>query len=173
LVEEKSYHRQSGEPTKAFEAFVVYRKMGPDRTTLKVAEHFGKTHKTYQGYSIKHKWVQRALDWDADQDKAAAEAELEAIRDMRRRHVEIALRMQELGGKTLKGWDDLADSIPASVQPQDMVRILKEGTALERLTLGEPDQITEDKTDQIDYSKYTPEELKQLRILLRKQKKDE
>lgn len=73
LTSSRSYDRVEGEGTRAFEAFVHYRNLGPERTLDKVAAHFNKHPKNVQDWSSEWNWVERVAHWDAMLDEKTRE----------------------------------------------------------------------------------------------------
>lgn len=86
----RAWERQDGETTKAFEAFAIYRDLGPDRS-LDEAYHRYRGDKEaakrrrapryFQVWSSKHRWVERCRLFDAHlEELALAKLEEEWIR---------------------------------------------------------------------------------------------
>jgi hypothetical protein len=161
-----------GESATCFSSFCVYRDLGPQRTLAKAAEIAQRSTAVFEGYSKKGNWVARAAAWDLAKDRAAREAELEAIRDMRKRHVEIALNLQQLGLLSLESYLKRVQEQGAVLSAEELLKVLRQGTDLERLTRGEPQQITETTVrESIDYTKLSPDDLQELRRIKRKMNK--
>lgn len=70
------FERQPNESSKAFEAFRLYRDMGPERSAEAVAKKLGKSRKGLDRWSSRFSWVDRARAWDdfLDAKQRAAEA---------------------------------------------------------------------------------------------------
>lgn len=60
----QSWHRQEGESQKAYEAFLVYRDLGVDRSLDAVVRKCNKHRSLLARWSSKHGWVERAQDYD-------------------------------------------------------------------------------------------------------------
>jgi hypothetical protein len=63
------WERLVDETPKAWEAFVVYRDMGPARSLQKVAKKLKKSKTLIDRWSSEHAWVIRARGWDAEEDR--------------------------------------------------------------------------------------------------------
>lgn len=169
--------RIAGEPDKAYRAYLHYRDLGRSRGYTEVAEHFGINLATLRNYSYRFKWAARAAAWDSEIERRTAEAEIAAIADMRRRHVETALRMQELGKieleKILKRAQEQADE--SALAPKEVLEIYKTGVAQERLNRGEPETIqrVDVRSVAVDLGTLNPQELQIMRAVLAKLKQRE
>ncbi len=128
------------------------------------------------GWSSRHRWVDRARSWDEELDRQGRATELDAVREMRRRHVELALDCQkaaEVAIRKLRAKLEAEDGGTLSVA--DAVRLAELGTELERLSRGEPGQIEEQRIEPPvlhDFGRLASAELRQLRALLRKASAD-
>lgn len=75
--EHTTFERLPGEPPVAWHAFTVYRDMGPTRTFEQARKILGKTEgylTTIEQWSMKWKWAQRCMKWDALIDAKTREA---------------------------------------------------------------------------------------------------
>lgn len=86
--------REAGERDGAFAAFCMYRDMGNSRSLQEVANRLSKNLTTIKRWSSRWGWVERAVTWDAEQDRVRREAELAAVRKMRERHASETLALQ-------------------------------------------------------------------------------
>lgn len=170
------FDRREGESLRAFKAFKTYCKMGRSRSMRLVAKEVGLAQVTLFGYSTKHHWVERALAWDRAKDAAERQAELEEIKEMKRRHVQAALQLQLFAVTELEKMVEAAEKCPVgSAEHEVILKALKQATDLERLTRGQPDSITETtvkEVDPIDLSRLDLEDLKALRRIREKLNKD-
>lgn len=137
------WERQERETPKAFEAFCVYRDMGTDRSASKVANIVGKSFSLMQQWSQKNGWVDRAAAWDDEQDRIKREAEqkaaVEAIKEMRKRHTKVAVKM-------INKADAALDEILAGeIKPADIPRIVDIATKLERISRGDVETVIEER----------------------------
>lgn len=107
------WDRAPDETPPAWEAFTTYRDLGPgQRSTAKVAQDLGKTKTLMDGWSARHRWVERARAFDAWVDLRAQEA-------LARRAVERKERQATLG-RNLQA--------VASLPAQELARRIKAGT---------------------------------------------
>jgi len=157
------YDRLPKETSTSFEAFVVYRDMGVERSLQKVAQRLGKSKALMDRWSSRHRWVKRSSAWDAHVDLRTRNAELKALEDMRQRHTKASLGLQTVAISELMKLQGQSKTRKGSViKPRDLIRMLKEGALLERLTRGEPGEITQHGIGEIDLSEFSPAELKLL-----------
>lgn len=137
------WERQPRETPKAFEAFCAYRDMGTDRSCSKVAAVVGKSFSLMQQWSQKNGWVERAAAWDDEQDRlkrdADQKAQIEAIKKMRKRHTEVAVKMIDMAEAAI-------DTILAGeIKPSDLPRIVDIATKLERISRGDVGEVIEER----------------------------
>lgn len=150
----KPWEQQSGESSKAFSAFTFYRDMPPSARSLEAAYRAFKHHKNgvpleahvradgrFRQWSTDNRWVARAQAWDREQDRItrdrAAEQEREAVEAMRKRHIGLAMGLQNAAANALQKKLEANGQLTES----QIVRFMAEGTKLERLSRGEPDTI--------------------------------
>lgn len=139
------WERFPGESALAFEAFRVYRDLGPARTATKVAEHFeklgrGRSVSALRQWSARWLWVRRAVAWDEEQHRLQDIAQEQARKDMAERHARIA------GGLLTKLTHRLIGNEQAGVAAidantlawPDLIRGIETAAKLERLARGEP-----------------------------------
>lgn len=134
------WERQTTESSKAFEAFVVYRDMGVNRSIRKAAQNLNKAVTTLAEWSTKHDWVKRAAAWDAEQDRLARNelvAEMAATRKKQRKQ---AQRMQE------KGMELLESISIGDAKLSEIVSLLKTGMEQERIAIGDVGEVVEERS---------------------------
>lgn len=98
----KFWERQPGESAQAFDAFRIYRDLGPDgRSTAKVAQACGKNVSLINRWSSRNLWQARVAAYDAEQDRIRTAAAARAVAEeaerwerqrQRQREDEIAVR---------------------------------------------------------------------------------
>lgn len=177
---EHPWERQPGETDSAWQGFVTYRDKKPGQRSLEsVGKCLGKTRQALEPWSSRWNWVARCAAYDAWVDRQTKLAEIEAIREMKRRHVQLGRDLQEAAAlglkrlisaqKALEGTEDPEASSPLNAKG---IRELAElGAKLERLSLGEPDAIEVariETTPAQDYSRLSVDELRTLLTLTRK-----
>lgn len=137
------WERRENETSKAYEAFCVYRDMGPDRSMRATAERLGKSQGLMEGWSAKHEWVNRASLWDDEQDRIEREIaqreQAKAIKDMRKRHADIANAMLIKSAKALTRIPE--DEISA----RDISRMVDVASKLERIARGDVGDVVESR----------------------------
>lgn len=70
-VEPELWEQQPGESAPAFQAFAVYRDLGPGRSIRAAGRSLGKARQTLEAWASPHKWVSRASAWDGHLDEIA------------------------------------------------------------------------------------------------------
>lgn len=133
------WERQEGESAKAFEAFCVYRDMGLNRSIRKVAEELSKSETLMARWSGNYNWVERATQWDSEQDRAVRQQQLDDIKKMRKRHADLAQSMLIKAARALQRLPD--DEIKAS----DVSRMVETASKLERISRGDSETIIEER----------------------------
>ena len=158
------WERQPKESDVAFEAFVTYRDMGPERSHAKVAQKIGKNKGLISRWSRIHGWTARIEAWTDEKDRKTREELIKGITDMRKNHVGIAEQMLVKALKALQ-------KIPVEeMTMQDIARAVDVGAKLERLSRGEATERTESKNEisgkvtvtSDPYEELTTEELRRL-----------
>lgn len=129
------WERIETDTDKSWEAFVVYRDLGADRTLDKVAKVLGKSNGLIERWSQKHEWVRRAGLWDAQEDRSKQEGKLEDIRSMDRRHISIAQLFQQ------KVLDRIRDIDPEELTPNQLISWYEVAVRIERTARGKPSEI--------------------------------
>ncbi len=137
------WDRQEGETPRAYEAFCKYRDMGTDRAIRAVARELGKSATLMARWSSNNNWVDRVAAWDAEQDRImrelARKEEAKAIRDMRKRHADLANAMLVKAAKALKAIPD--DEVKAG----DISRMVDVASKLERISRGDVGEVVEER----------------------------
>ena len=136
------WERRPDESAQACAAFAAYRNLPPGRRSLSEAcaqVYGGSTANLRQleAWSRRRDWVARARTWDDQRDRASRASELEAIREMRDRHIRTAMSLQ---GKGLAALRDAR-----YISARTALDMVTRGMELERQARGEP----EDPADQV------------------------
>lgn len=133
------WERQHGETSKAYEAFCVYRDLGPNRSIAKAGQSLGKNKVTLEQWSRKYEWVKRVSAWDTEQDRVAREAQLDEIKKMRKRHADLANAMLVKAARALQ-------RIPEDeIKAVDVSRMVETASKLERLSRGDVGDVIEER----------------------------
>lgn len=139
MAEIDLWEQQEGETAKAFEAFCVYRDLGPSRSIAKTGQSLGKNRVTLEQWSSKYDWVKRATAWDAEQDRIARQAQTEEIIKMRKRHAKLACDMLAKAAAALEVLP------PGEVKAGDVSRMVDVASKLERLSRGDVGDVIEER----------------------------
>ena len=154
------WERRLYESRKAFEAFCIYRDMGPARSLVKVGRELCKSTQLLERWSAKWNWVERTAGWGDDQDRQNRIAQPKAIQKMNERHAALAVA---LTGKIVKGLNLLQDETIKGMTPSAMSRLLEVGVKVERQARGEAGEVVEEKVEATGHLAHlTTEELEQL-----------
>lgn len=133
------WERQDREGPKAWEAFVVYRDLGSERSLRLVSERLGKNSSYIESLSVQHNWVNRAAAWDAELDAKARRAQIAEVKQMRKRHAGFAVSMQ---GKAM----DALKSLPKDeLKAADISRMMEVATKIERIARGDVGEVIEER----------------------------
>lgn len=129
----KPWMRVEGETPKAFEAFCIYRDLGPGRSIRQAGEDMGKP-RVYEGtmeaWSSKYRWVERCAAYD----DMIAERRAEASAD---RAVRAAARHAKAGEKLIdKGLKALESKDLENITVDGIRGLIGDGVKIERLSLG-------------------------------------
>lgn len=142
MAEEKTaelWERQPGEGAKPWEAFVIYRDLGTERTLQKVSKQLKKSMAMIGRWSSDWNWRERAAAWDGEQDKLARADQVKEIAEMRRLQAARGAKMQE------KAMEALEQMEIEKLSPADVVRLMAEGAKLERLGRGDVGEVIEQR----------------------------
>lgn len=147
MTEHKSWHRQPGESSKAFHAFMLYRDMLPKARSLrKVGQKLAKTlpYLTHlKRWSSQYGWVARAQAHDDHLAAVRAEAQEEAIKEMAERQAKEGMILQEVGIQRFLDKDGKPVSI--GMEDKDAIRAIDVGAKIERTARGQPTEIVKEE----------------------------
>jgi uncharacterized protein YoaH (UPF0181 family) len=158
------WEKQPFESAKAFGAFKTYRDLpANERSLVKAVKHlYGGVRasklRQFQTWSAQYGWVQRSTAWDIEVDRKAREDLIKRVKDMNDRHVKVAQAVQQKAIERLRNMQAIELSVG------DTLNFILQSARMERLALGEPEEIHQHQTDVnlIDYSRLSPEELRKL-----------
>ena len=139
ILEPEPWERQLNESPQAFEAFAAYRDMGAARSTAKVSRQLCKSVSLMNRWSSEHDWVKRVAAWDAEKDRAAREAQIKDIVEMRQRHATTAKNMMNLADIALKHIK------PEEVTVNEISRLVDSASKLERISRGDVGEVIEER----------------------------
>jgi len=123
------------------EAFSYYVALGPERSYLKVAQHYGTDKRTVTRHAVKEGWSERLEEAERKARKESEEDAVEILREMNARHLRIAKALQ---GKALEA----LRSLPID-RAADVIRALEIGGKQERLINGEPSERSEMSVEEV------------------------
>ncbi len=149
------WERRQDESDKAFQAFQVYRDLGPKRSYRSVAQRLGKAGSLVSRWSSRHQWVSRSAAFDAEADRVRVGEMLDEARNMGRSHgmeakavkaslvataVATATRLREDTAWLRDGVKGL--SLKEAVELMLQIgRVLPMLQTAERLAMGQPTEI--------------------------------
>ena len=140
------WERQDGETPKQFQAFVIYRDLGEERTLLKVSKELGKSKTLMDRWSSANSWVERAAAWDREQDRLARQEQIKDIKKMRKRHADTAKSMMALAVKGIsKMIDPITKELREDLKPNDIARLVEVASKLERISMGDTSEVIEER----------------------------
>ena len=126
---EQPWDRQKGEGARAFEAFLVYLQMGPERSVRAVAQKLSKSYTLAGRWSSTYHWVERCRAWDNYLQQEAKKAAVAEVRRMNQRHAKMASAIQATAMQALQ---EMGTSM---VKPKNFASVVKLATDLERQSL--------------------------------------
>ncbi|MER7047921.1 hypothetical protein [Streptomyces jumonjinensis] len=125
------WERQGGESVPAFEAFAMYRDLGPARSVTKVARELHKSRTLVGRWSRSFAWVTRTAAYDREQDRVFLAEQAQARRDVARRHAKLAQAVQGKAVARLQMLD------PRELSPSELLRYIQVASEIERRAVGE------------------------------------
>lgn len=125
------WERQKHESPPAFEAFAVYRDLGPARSVTKVARELDKSRALVGRWSRQFAWVMRATAYDREQDRLFLAEQAQGRREIARRHAKLAQAVQGKAVARLQTLD------PRELSPSDLLRYVQVAVEIERRAVGE------------------------------------
>ena len=159
------WERQSGESVQAFEAFAVYRDLGPARSVTKVARELDKSRALVGRWSRQFAWVVRATAYDREQDRLFLAEQAQARRDIARRHAKLAQAVQSKAVARLQALD------PRELSPSELLRYIQVAAEIERRAAGEAPAVgtVEERDQGADVASLSDEERRARMDQLRKE----
>jgi len=95
------YERLPNESSKAYNAFAVYRDIGPTRSIQKVGKRLVKNHIALGRLSKKYNWVERAKAYDLYMDREKMKEWERVTLERERKHIESVELFEEVGKDAL------------------------------------------------------------------------
>jgi len=85
----KPWDRQIKETAKAYEAFIIYRELGLERSYPKVAQRLLKSGTLIKRWSAKYNWTERIAEFDSYVSSKLDEQYIEKTKDVNREHLKL------------------------------------------------------------------------------------
>ena len=127
------WERQHNESPKQFWYFSEYRSLHPlERSLAEVGRSSGVSVSFLERLSSRHRWVNRAAEWDLEQDKRRQVRLLSRMEAMEKRHLQIAETALTKISQRLEDLD------PADVQVQHIPRLLEAVIRIQELLFPPP-----------------------------------
>ena len=139
MTERAPWERQSGESSKAFQAFQTYLDLGATRSLTAVAQRLTKSRPLMAEWSSRWHWQDRLAAWESELARRALDEEAERRREANEFHRRGGRSMAQrallrLLGNEEQGYRPLdVNALTAA----DVVRLWEAGVKSERLGLGE------------------------------------
>lgn len=131
MTEMVPWERLHDESAKAFQAFALYRDLGPrERSLRRVAAELGRDRSLIERWSVRHRWQDRVAAYDAEEDRRKLARRWKDIEEMSERHAKLALAVQAKLARRLENLD------PMELAPRDLVQLLDTAVRVERLAFG-------------------------------------
>lgn len=131
------WERQPEETEKAYEAFLVYKNLGPGRTFTAVSRRLQKSGTLIQRWKNRYNWEQRAAAFDRENERKEQQSIQKARAQMVKRHIKLGLAVQGKAIKALEAMD------PDELKPGDIRDFLRFGVSLEKETRADVDERTD------------------------------
>ena len=122
---EQPWERRKGESAQAFEAFSCYLEMGADRSIRAVSQELGKSKTLIDRWSRTNDWGERCRAWDNYLQREAQRTAIAEVREMIRRHTQLAVAIQ---AKAIKALNERGDTLITS---KNLAVVVKLATELE------------------------------------------
>lgn len=174
----KPYHQQEGEGNLEFSAFKRYRNLFQEERTAEAMEKIAmlceRKVSTLQQWSYKFLWAERAAAYDAEQERQTRWRQYRQVDEMNKRQTGLGKSCQALAMKELKKLMAAVDGDPDMLlTPAQIIQIASFGVTAERVALGEPNAIVEQKEENNDLSRLSVSELKALKEIKKKLRRPE
>lgn len=128
------YEKLETETAKSYEAFCMYRDMGPTRTLERLREKIGGSGRHLQTWSYTHNWIKRVEVYDTDQEAIARqileeenrESYREKLRKYRQENEEIGNALRATAVIVLKKFRTFANELnPKDIKPSNAANIVR------------------------------------------------
>jgi len=163
------WDQMPGESSKAFQAFSLYRDLGPSRCLDQASRNYHQRQRTetagtpprrpprasgtIRRWAERWNWSARALAWDQELERVKRTEQVAAVKEMGERHAREALMLQN------KAVERLRLLRPEELKPRETLNFLVEAAKLERLARGEPTERVAEEHRFTDVKELTDDEL--------------
>jgi hypothetical protein len=124
------WDRMEWESHKAYEAFLFYCEMGPDRSLSNLSKALGKSKSLLSRWSARYDWFYRSSTYDKDLHEMVMKDMASEMADIERRKLEVIRKTLDVAELALKGIDE------DKLKPLEILEMIKVGIHLEREILG-------------------------------------
>jgi hypothetical protein len=143
--EKHAWDRLSGESSKAYHHFCIYRDMGASRSLRQMAAIPGCTsvRRQLNRWSSRWRWVERCQQYDDYLEYQIRAQQEKERREMSKRHAKIAMLGQNI---LVKGMEELLAKVQSgqhNLAPAELARLMDVSVKVERLARGESTDIHE------------------------------
>ena len=139
-----AWDRMYHESAREYEAFVIYRDMGADRTQKETSQIANLHSKTISDYNRTNQWAARVRAYDEWVEKKERKITERARKEMVERQARLGARMTTIAEASLDSSSGAVQIRPETVA--DVVRLAEAGTKIERLARGESTENTANVT---------------------------
>lgn len=135
---------QHDESSRAYEAFAVYRDLGPERSLVKAAQKLGKNVTTITQWSTRHDWVARVRAFDEYVASRTADKAVESAASIRARQAKHAQAIQ------LRAMQKFATVTPDGMSVGEATRAFQVGAEVERKVMGIDEKVIVLRRDEVE-----------------------
>ncbi len=145
----KSWTRLPEETSRQYDAFCIFRDMGPKRSIPKVAKKWSSSGaiRRLRVWASKNQWKERATSYDDYIDEIKRAKNEEAILEMTIRHVNYSMQFQEKTIEALKLID------PKQLKPHEIIKWIEISIKIERLSRGVPTENIRQEKEELGVKK--------------------
>jgi len=137
--EKQEWDRLTGEPSKAYHHFCLYRDTGVSRSLRKMGKdgECGAKLGQLERWSSKWRWVERCQQYDDYAERQLRVQQEKERLDMHKRHAKMGMLAQTLAVRKLEKVVNKIEQDQENLSPTDAARILDIGVKVERQARGE------------------------------------
>jgi hypothetical protein len=164
--ERNLWDRQPGESSEAFEAWILYRDMGPERKQVRVARGLSKSDQLISKWSANNQWKRRVEAWEIYLDQRRQEEIVLEVIEARKRQLQIGKTLQSKGLAALLALEPVRSIKNAQgvvehtlrIKVSELLRLLEVGAQHVQGALGEVDEDKPTKFELIFEERHDGEE---------------